>query len=50
MKKLISILLVTVMVILGISACGQKNPSAKDSTTEKNTDKKIKVVTTIFPE
>ena len=24
MKKLISILLVTVMVILGISACGQK--------------------------
>ena len=50
MKKLISILLVAVMVILGISACGQKNPSAKDSTTEKNTDKKIKVVTTIFPE
>ena len=50
MKKLISILLITVMVVLGISACGQKNTSAKDSTTEKTTDKKIKVVTTIFPE
>ena len=50
MKKLISILLLTVMVVLGISACGQKDSSAKDSTTEKTTDKKIKVVTTIFPE
>ena len=54
MKKLISILLITVMVVLGISACGQKDSSAKDSTTEKTTekttDKKIKVVTTIFPE
>ena len=50
MKKLISILLITVMVVLGMSACGQKNSSANVSTTEKNTDKKIKVVTTIFPE
>lgn len=50
MKKLVSILLITVMVIFGISACGQKSSSTKDSATEKTTDKKIKVVTTIFPE
>ena len=51
MKKFISILLITVMVILGISACGQKNSSTKeDNHTVQNRGAKIKVVTTIFPE
>ena len=51
MKKIISILLITVMVILCISACGQKNSSTKeDNHTVQNRGAKIKVVTTIFPE
>lgn len=51
MKKFISILLITVMVILCISACGQKNSSTKeDNHTVQNRGAKIKVVTTIFPE
>lgn len=39
------------MVILCISACGQKNSSTKeDNNTVQNRGAKIKVVTTIFPE
>ena len=43
MKKFISILLITVMVILCISACGQKNSSIKeDNNTVQNRGAKIK--------
>lgn len=60
MKKYISILLVTVMFVLCFSACGQdKKDSSSKSEVKKETvsednkkdnSKKIKVVTTIFPE
>ena len=60
MKKYISILLVTVMVVLCFSACGQdkkdsslKSEVKKETVSEdnkKDNSKKIKVVTTIFPE
>ena len=47
MKKYISILLITMMVILSASACGGKNSNKE---VEEKSDSKIKVVTTIFPE
>lgn len=50
MKKYISILLVTIMIILGVSACGQKNSANTTTEVKKSDDSKIKVVTTIFPE
>lgn len=50
MKKYISILLVTIMIILGGSACGQKNSANTTTEVKKSDDSKIKVVTTIFPE
>lgn len=57
MKKYIAILIVTILAVLCLSACEQKNvDTAKKSTnTETNTtedkkDDKVKVVTTIFPE
>lgn len=49
MKKYISILLVTIMIILGVSACGQKNSANITTEVKKSDDSKIKVVTTIFP-
>ena len=47
MKKYISILLITMMVILSVSACAEKNSNKE---VEEKNDSKIKVVTTIFPE
>lgn len=49
MKKYISILLVAVMAVCCFSACGQGN-SNTNTQTKDNNDKRIKVVTTIFPE
>ena len=49
MKKYISILLVAVMIVCCISACGE-NDSNTNIQTKVNNDKQIKVVTTIFPE
>ena len=58
MKKIISVLLITVMLAVAVSACGQKNSNnnsnnenkeTQTSATGEDTDK-IKVVTTIFPE
>ena len=50
MKKYISILLVTIMIVLGVSACGQKDSANTTTEVKKSEDSKIKVVTTIFPE
>lgn len=57
MKKYIAILIITILAVLSLSACGQKNSdTAKKSTnteintTEDKKDDKVKVVTTIFPE
>ena len=50
MKKYISILFVTIMIVLGISACGQKDSANTTTESKKSEDSKIKVVTTIFPE
>lgn len=44
MKKYISILLVTIMIILGVSACGQKN-SANTTTEVKSREAKKRVKT-----
>ncbi len=52
MKKFISVLLITVMALMNFSACGNGGAETSDRT-ESGTDdsaKKIKVVTTIFPE
>ena len=52
MKKFISVLLITVMALMSFSACGNGGAGTSDRT-ESGTDdsaKKIKVVTTIFPE
>ena len=52
MKKFISVLLITVMALMNFSACGNGGVGTSDRT-ESGTDdsaKKIKVVTTIFPE
>lgn len=52
MKKFISVLLITVMALMNFSACGNGGAGTSDRT-ESGTDdsaKKIKVVTTIFPE
>ena len=46
MKKYISILLAAVMAVCCLSACGQNNSNKQI----KDTNKQIKVVTTIFPE
>ena len=46
MKKYISILLAAVMAVCCLSACGQNNSNTKI----KDTNKQVKVVTTIFPE
>ena len=48
MKKYISILLVAVMAVFCLSACGRNN-SNTNIQTKDNSDKQIKVVTTIFP-
>ena len=59
MKKYIAILIVTILAVFALSACGQKNsdtakksPNTEITTTEdkKDGDSKVKVVTTIFPE
>ena len=52
MKKFISVLLITVMALMSFSACENGGAGTSDRT-ESGTDdsaKKIKVVTTIFPE
>ena len=46
MKKYISILLAAVMAVCCLSACGQNNSNKQI----KDTNKQVKVVTTIFPE
>ncbi len=48
MKKYISILLVAVMAVCCLSACGQNNSNT--NTQAKDNNKQVKVVTTIFPE
>ena len=57
MKKYISVLLALVMTVLCFTACGSKSAdnSAADSSqttseAETSSDKKLKIVTTIFPE
>lgn len=50
MKKYISILFITIMIVLGVSACGQKDSANTITEAKKSEDSKIKVVTTIFPE
>lgn len=47
MKKYISILLAAVIAVCGLSACSQNKPNMNTQT--KDNDKRIKVVTTIFP-
>ena len=47
MKKYMSSLLIMIIVILSVSACGEKNTSEE---VKENNNTKIKVVTTIFPE
>lgn len=49
MKKNISILLAAVMAVCCLSACGQNN-SNTNTQAKDNNDKRVKVVTTIFPE
>lgn len=49
MKKYISILLAAVMAVCCLSACGQNN-SNTNTQAKDNNDKRVKVVTTIFPE
>lgn len=52
MKKFISVLLITVMALMNFSACGNGGAGTSDRTESGADDsaKKIKVVTTIFPE
>ncbi len=52
MKKFISVLLITVMALMNFSACGNGGAGTSDRTESGIDDsaKKIKVVTTIFPE
>ena len=52
MKKFISVLLITVMALMSFSACGNGGAGTSDRTESGADDsaKKIKVVTTIFPE
>ncbi len=51
MKKYRSMLFAAVMAVCCLSACGQKNSNIQNSNipTEKNEEKQLKVVTTIFP-
>lgn len=49
MKKLISFLIVTVLIICSLTACNSEVPASVDSV-EENTSHKLSVVTTIFPE
>ncbi len=51
MKIYRSMLFAAVMAVCCLSACGQKNSNIQDSNipTEKNEEKQLKVVTTIFP-
>lgn len=47
MKRFISILIMAVMVLCSLSACSQSNSNIQ---TKENNEKKLKIVTTIFPE
>ncbi|MGI6722348.1 MAG: metal ABC transporter substrate-binding protein [Anaerovoracaceae bacterium] len=48
MKKIISIVLITILTIACLSACGRADKTAK--TTDKADNRKISVLTTIFPQ
>lgn len=49
MKKILSVLLITVVLMVCVSGCGQKKDTGSVSDTQEQ-DVKMKVVTTIFPE
>lgn len=48
-KKVMSILLCVILVLINIISCANKNTDIKNSNLDNNENKKVKIVTTIFP-
>ena len=48
-KKTINIFLCLILVLVNIISCGNKNTEEKNDIVESNDNKKVKIVTTIFP-